>query len=273
MPKIYCHYRVPLFIDKDATIVPCRRRPCTESIYEPILLKVSDIKRPHIKHPSSMNSDWAKCGPCDHWYCPKHWKASLRVSCDHTRCRELAKQRRMNKCHVVNHVDSVSPKESISKKREFSVISKLRLEPQKYEKEELNDIPPLIQTRTFSTQTEEEDNEEHELYLDLQANYTELNSKYTILKTLSPAKDAAHQRKIEVLNTDIQRLEDQVSKLTGIIADNLHHIQDIEAQKHALTEWIPNIMLRKLILEKMPITAPQLEELSTKQIKNPLSNQ
>ena len=36
MPKIYCHYRVPLFIDKDATVVPCRRRPCTESIYEPI---------------------------------------------------------------------------------------------------------------------------------------------------------------------------------------------------------------------------------------------
>ena len=266
MPKIYCHYRVPLFIDKDATVVPCRRRPCTESIYEPILLKVSDIKRPHIKHPSSMNCDWAKCGPCDHWYCPKHWKASLRDSYDHTRCRELAKQRRMNKCRmnkcpVVNHVDIISPQESVPKKREFSVISKLRLEPQKYEREELDDIPPPIQTRTFSTQTEEEDNAEHELYLELQANYTQLNSKYTILKTLGPAKDAVHQRKIEVLNTDIQRLEDQVSKLTGIIADNLHNIQDIEAQRDALTAWIPNVMLRNLILDRRPVTASELRAL------------
>ena len=73
----------------------------------------------------------------------------------------------------------------------------------------------------------------------------------------------------EELSIDIQRLLDQIEKLASIIADNLHHIQDIESQREALTEWFPNYILRKFILEKVPVTAPKLEELSPK-IINPL---
>ena len=381
MARIYCHYKLPLFIRKDVRYgISGAKRPCSESILEPIKKRCSIIDTPNIEYPSSKNHQWVHCYPCDHWYCPKH--ASSANDIQHDNCREAAQRRlemesiqsKSNKTtnklrekeSSTRRSKSSSSKEGSSKsksksssskemskertstpkskprscksthknissnlvqpiKRKSFIVSKARAISPLYEKEiventeyrEISDLtlseesspsmeqsppsmeqsPPLIM-RTFSTQTDEEIsdteteavdtlntlNAVNALYLELQSNYDTLNSKYTVLKTLGPALNSANKRKIselhsenstlisekEELSIDIQRLLDQIEKLSGIISENLHNIQDIESQRDALTEWFPNSILRKLILEKITVTAPKLEELSP--TRNPLFN-
>ena len=368
MTRIYCHYKLPLFIRKDVRYgISGAKRPCSESILEPIKKRCSVIDTPNIEYPSAKNRQWVHCYPCDHWYCPKH--ASSIKDIQHDYCRTAA-QRRLERESIqiksyktkdklrekessTRRSKSSSSKEGSSKsksksssskemskertstpkskprscksvnktissnlvqpiKRKSFIVSKARAISPLYEKaivkdteyREISDLtlseaitpsieqsPPLIM-RTFSTQTDEEisDTETeamdtlNALYLELQSNYDTLHSKYTILKTLGPALNSANKRKIselhsenstlisekEELSIDIQRLLDQIEKLSGIISENLHHIQDIESQRDALTEWFPNSILRKLILEKISVTAPKLEELSP--TRNPLFN-
>ena len=366
MTRIYCHYKLPLFIRKDVREgISGAKRPCTESIIEPIEKRCSVIDTPNIEYPSSKNHQWVHCYPCDHWYCPKH--ASSIKDIQHDYCLTAAQRRlemesiqsksnkktdklrsskeRSSKSRSKERTSKERSKERTSKPKSKSsscksahknisanlvqpvrkksfIISKARVISPLYEKEILEDIeyreipvltlseasfppmeespppmkesPPLIM-RTFSTQTDEEIsdteteavdtlNSVNALYLELQSNYDTLHSKYTILKTLGPALNSANKRKIselhsenstlisekEELSIDIQRLLDQIEKLSGIISENLHHIQDIESQRDALTEWFPNSILRKLILEKISVTAPKLEELSP--TINPLFN-
>ena len=308
MSRVHCHYKLPLFISKDVRSGLGTRRPCSEYIIEPSLKRCSIADTPNIEYPSAKNRKWVHCYPCDHWYCPTH--ASSARNIQHDNCRitarksvERRKSKRKDKPRVKPDKQALQTKEP--KKQPFS-LSKARVISPFYEKEIPADIrvnkvtlveespPPIM--RTFSTQTDEEvsDTETealnslnalNSLYLELQSNYDTLNSKYTILKTLGPALNSANKRKIselhsenstlisekEELSTDIQRLLDQIEKLACIIAENLHHIQDIESQRDALTEWFPNALLRKLILEKVPVTAPKLEELSPK-TRNPLFN-
>ena len=330
MTRIYCHYKLPLFICKDVRYgISGAKRPCTESIIEPIKKRCSVIDTPNIKYPSSKNHQWVHCYPCNHWYCPKH--ASATKDIQHDNCRTSAQrrlemesiERKSNKSRNKSRSSMKNPKSRSSKKgcsmqtprergpsvqpikKKSFIISKARAISPLYENgivkdteyREISDLtlskesPPLIM-RTFSTQTDEEisDTETeamdtlNSLYLELQSNYDTLHSKYTILKTLGPALNSANKRKIselhsenstlisekEELTIDIQRLLDQIEKLSGIISENLHHIQDIESQRDALTEWFPNSILRKLILEKISVTAPKLEELSP--TRNPLFN-
>ena len=381
MTRIYCHYKLPLFIRKDVRYgISGAKRPCSESILEPIKKRCSVIDTPNIEYPSSKNYQWIHCYPCDHWYCPKH--ASFTKDIQHDNCREAAQRRlEMESIEIKSNetkdklrsskerskertskpkCKSRSSKERSSKERSSKersskersskersskstsksrsskkgcsmqtprkrgpsvqpikkksfIISKARAISPLYENEivedteyrEISDLtlseasppsmeespPPLIM-RTFSTQTDEEISDAkteamdtlNSLYLELQSNYDTLHSKYTILKTLGPALNSANKRKIselhsenstlisekEELSMDIQRLLDQIEKLSGIISENLHHIQDIESQRDALTEWFPNSILRKLILEKISVTAPKLEELSP--TRNPLFN-
>ena len=378
MTRIYCHYKLPLFISKDVRYgISGSKRPCTESILEPIKKRCSVIDTPNIEYPSSKNHQWVHCYPCNHWYCPKHASATRDIQ--HDNCRTAAHRRLERKSIVIksNKAKDISSsskersyKERTSKpksksrsskerpskpkskprsrksthkttssnlvqpiKKKSFIVSKARAISPLYEKEIVKDTeyreipeltlseaitpsieqspppmeqspppmkesppsmkesPPLIM-RTFSTQTDEEisDTETeavdtlNALYLELQSNYDTLHSKYTILKTLTPALNSANKRKIselhsenstlisekEELSIDIQRLLDQIEKLSGIISENLHHIQDIESQRDALTEWFPNSILRKLILEKISVTAPKLEELSP--TRNPLFN-
>ena len=365
MARIYCHYKLPLFIRKDVREgISGAKRPCTESILEPIKKRCSVIDTPNIEYPSAKNRLWIHCYPCDHWYCPKH--ASATKDIQHDNCRAAAQRRLERKSIVIksNKTKDISssskersykersskerssmknPKSRSSKKgcsmqtprergpsvqpikKKSFIISKARSISPLYEKEivkdteyrEISDLtlseasppsmeesppsmkesPPLIM-RTFSTQTDEEISDAeteamnsvhslntlNALYLELQSNYDTLHSKYTILKTLGPALNSANKRKISELHSenstlisekeelliDIQRLLDQIEKLSGIISENLHHIQDIESQRDALTEWFPNSILRKLILEKISVTAPKLEELSP--TRNPLFN-
>tara|TARA_B100000686_G_scaffold87624_1_gene94361 strand:+ start:1424 stop:2467 length:1044 start_codon:yes stop_codon:yes gene_type:complete len=346
MSRIYCHYKLPLFIRKNVREgISGAKRPCAESILEPIKKRCSVIDTPNIEYPSAKNRLWIHCYPCDHWYCPKH--ASSKNDIQHDNCLIAAQRRtergsiesKRNKSKDKSRSSKERSKERTSKPKSKSrssksahknisanlvqpvrkksfIISKARVISPLYEKEIVGDTeyreisvltlakenPPLIEDspimRTFSTQTDEEisDTETeamnsvhslntlNALYLELQSNYDTLHSKYTILKTLGPALNSAHKRKIselhsenstlisekKELSTDIQRLLDQIEKLSGIIADNLHHIQDIESQRDALTEWFPNSILRKLILEKISVTAPKLEELSP--TRNPLFN-
>ena len=376
MTRIYCHYKLPLFIRKDVRYgISGAKRPCSESILEPIKKRCSIIDTPNIEYPSSKNHQWVHCYPCDHWYCPKHISSTKDIQ--HDNCRTAAQRRlemesiesKSNKTtdklrekeSSTRRSKSSSSKEGFSKsksksssskemskertstpkskprscksvnktiysnlvqpiKKKSFIVSKARAISPLYEKEILEDIeyreipvltlseeitpsieqsPPLIEDspimRTFSTQTDEEIsdaeteavdtlNAVNALYLELQSNYDTLHSKYTILKTLGPALNSANKRKIselhsenstlisekEELTIDIQRLLDQIEKLSGIISENLHHIQDIESQRDALTEWFPNSILRKLILEKISVTAPKLEELSP--TRNPLFN-
>ena len=335
MTRIYCHYKLPLFIRKDVRYgISGAKRPCTESIIEPIKKRCSVIDTPNIQYPSAKNHQWVHCYPCNHWYCPKH--ASATKDIQHDNCRTAA-QRRLERKSIEIKSNETKDKSRSSKERSKErtskpkskssscksahknisanlvqpvrkksfVISKAREISPLYEKaivkdteyKEISDLtlseesPPLIM-RTFSTQTDEEisDTETeamdtlNSLYLELQSNYDTLHSKYTILKTLGPALNSANKRKISELHSenstlisekkeltmDIQRLLDQIEKLSGIISENLHHIQDIESQRDALTEWFPNSILRKLILEKISVTAPKLEELSP--TRNPLFN-
>ena len=373
MTRIYCHYKLPLFIRKDVRYgISGAKRPCTESIIEPIKKRCSVIDTPNIEYPSSKNYQWIHCYPCDHWYCPKH--ASVTKDIQHDNCREAA-QRRLEMESIESKSNETKDKLRSSKERSYKersskesssmkksksrsskkgcsmrtprergpsvqpikkksfIVSKARAISPLYENEivedteyrEISDLtlseasppsmeesspsmeessplmkespplmkesPPLIM-RTFSTQTDEEISDAeteamdtlNSLYLELQSNYDTLHSKYTILKTLTPALNSANKRKIselhsenstlisekEELTIDIQRLLDQIEKLSGIISENLHHIQDIESQRDALTEWFPNSILRKLILEKISVTAPKLEELSP--TRNPLFN-
>ena len=355
MTRIYCHYKLPLFINKDVRYgISGAKRPCTESIIEPIKKRCSVIDTPNIEYPSSKNHQWVHCYPCSHWYCPKH--AASTKDIQHKNCRTAAQRRlEMESIEIKSNETKEelqsskerSSKEGSSKERSSTpkskplscksahktmssnlfqpikkksfIISKARAISPLYENEivedaehrEISDLtlseestpsmkespplmkesPPLIM-RTFSTQTDEEisDTETeavdtlNSLYLELQSNYDTLHSKYTILKTLGPALNSANKRKISELHSenstlisekkeltiDIQRLLDQIEKLSGIISENLHHIQDIESQRDALTEWFPNSILRKLILEKISVTAPKLEELSP--TRNPLFN-
>ena len=348
MSRIYCHYKLPLFIRKDVREGICgAKRPCAESIIEPIKKRFSVIDTPNIEYPSAKNSLWIHCYPCDHWYCPKH--GSSKNDIQHDNCL-IAAQRRTERGSIESKRNKSKDKSRSSKERSKErtskpkakerssksahknisanlvqpvrkksfIISKARVIFPLYEKEIVGDTEyreiseltlaeesspsmeessPLIM-RTFSTQTDEEISDAeteamnsvhslntlNALYLELQSNYDTLNSKYTILKTLGPSLNSAHKRKIselhsenstlisekEELTIDIQRLLDQIEKLSGIIAENLHHIQDIESQRDALTEWFPNSILRKLILEKITVTAPKLEELSP--TSNPLFN-
>ena len=352
MTRIYCHYKLPLFIRKDVRYgISGAKRPCAESIIEPIKKRCSVIDTPNIEYPSSKNHQWVHCYPCNHWYCPKH--ASATKDIQHKNCRTAAqrrlemesieiksnetkdklrsskegsyKERSSKERSSMKNPKSRSSKKGCSmqtprergpsvqpiKKKSF-IISKARAISPLYENgivkdTEYREIPVLTLSeeitpsieqspppimRTFSTQTDEEisDTETeamdtlNSLYLELQSNYDTLHSKYTILKTLGPALNSANKRKIselhsenstlisekEELSMDIQRLLDQIEKLSGIISENLHHIQDIESQRDALTEWFPNSILRKLILEKISVTAPKLEELSP--TRNPLFN-
>ena len=77
MTRIYCHYKLPLFINKDVRYgISGAKRPCTESIIEPIKKRCSVIDTPNIEYPSSKNHQWVHCYPCNHWYCPKHASAT-----------------------------------------------------------------------------------------------------------------------------------------------------------------------------------------------------
>ena len=92
MTRIYCHYKLPLFIRKDVRYgISGAKRPCSESILEPIKKRCSVIDTPNIEYPSSKNHQWVHCYPCDHWYCPKH--ASSTKDIQHDNCREAAQRR------------------------------------------------------------------------------------------------------------------------------------------------------------------------------------
>ena len=92
MKRIYCHYKLPLFIRKDVRYgISGAKRPCTESIIEPIKKRCSVIDTPNIQYPSAKNHQWVHCYPCNHWYCPKH--ASATKDIQHDNCRTAAQRR------------------------------------------------------------------------------------------------------------------------------------------------------------------------------------